>query len=287
MMYERLYKFLDSFEILYTLQFGFRESRSTSPALLSLTETIKKSIDSGKFGCGIFLDLQKAFDTVNRKILLQKLEHYGIRGKVLDWFRSYLLSRSQYVVVNGHSSEMLPITSGVPQGSVLGPLLFLIYVNDLPYVSTILKFYVFADDSSIYYDSENLITLQKTVNRELRKVRKWLEANRLSLNIAKTNCAIFHSHTIRTDGFIQIKLGRKPIKRVHHIKYLGVLVDSTISWKPHAIELSKKLAKSVGIFFQNKTLCDLGNIKTFVLLLILLFHFILYFCLASNTPLCA
>ena len=200
--------------------FGFRESRSTSHALLSLTETIKKSINNGKFGGGIFLDLQKAFDTVDHKILLQKLEHYGIRGKVLDWFRSYLSSRSQYVVVNGHSFKILPSTCGVSQGSVLGPLLFLIYVNNLLYVSKILKFYLFADDISIYYDSENLITLQKTVNRESRKVRKWLEANRLSLNIAKTNYVIFHSHAKRIDGFIQIKLGCKPIKHVHHIKYL-------------------------------------------------------------------
>ena len=98
---------------------------------------------------------------MNHKILLQKLEHYGIRGKVLDWFRSYLSGRSHYVVVNGHSSEILPLSCGVPQGSVLGPLLFLIYVNDLSYVSKILKLYVFADDRSIYYESENLITLQK------------------------------------------------------------------------------------------------------------------------------
>ena len=242
------------------LQFGFRESHSTSHALLSLTETIKKSVDNGKSGCGIFLDLQKTFDTVNHKIL-QKLEHYGIRGKALDWFRSYLSGRSQYVVVNGHSSEILPITCGIPQGSVLGPLIFLIYVNDLPYVSKILKFYLFADDTSMYYDSENLITLQKTVNRELRKVRKWLEANRLSLNIAKINYVIFHSPAKRIDEFIQIKLGRKPIKHVHHIKYLGVLVDSTLSWKPHVTELSKKLAKSVGIFFKIRHYVTLETLK--------------------------
>ena len=101
----------------------------------------------------------------------------------------------------------------------------------------------------IYYDSENLITVQKTVNRELRKVRKWFEANKLSLNIAKTNYVIFHSPAKRTDGCIQIKLGHMPIEYVHHIKYLGVLVDSTLSWKPHVTELSKTLAKSVGNFF--------------------------------------
>ena len=221
----------------------------------------------------MFQHTGKAFDTVNHNILLQKLGHYGIRGKVLDWFRSYLSSRSQYVAVNGHSSEILPITCGVPQGSVLGPLLFLIYVNDLPYVSKILKFYLFADDTSTYYDSENLISLQKTVNRELRKVRKWLEANRLSLNIAKTSYVIFHSHAKRIDGFIQIKLGRKPIKRVHHIKYLGVLVDSTISWKPHVVELSKKLAKSVGIFFKIRHYVTLETLK--------LLYYSLFYCFIS------
>ena len=105
---------------------------------MCLTETIKHSIDNGRIGCGVFLDLQKAFDTVNHKILLQKLEHYGIRGSVLSWFQSYLTGRSQHVFINGHVSTTLPIICGVLQGSVLGPLLFLIYINDLASVSKVM-----------------------------------------------------------------------------------------------------------------------------------------------------
>ena len=114
-MYKRFCKFLDPYEILYALQFGFREKHATIHTLLSLTESIKLSIDRGKFGCGIFRDLQKAFDTVNRKILLDKLEHYGIRGNVLKWFHSYLFGRTQYVSVNGHISDPLPIIYGILQ----------------------------------------------------------------------------------------------------------------------------------------------------------------------------
>ena len=178
-------------------------------ALLSLTESIKHSIDNGEFGCGIFLDLQKAFDTVNHDILIKKLEHYDIRGNVLDWLKSYLGGRFQYDSVNGHSSDLLPISCSVPQGSVLGPLLFLIYVNDLPNISKVLQFYLFADDTSIYFESDNLLSLQKVVNHELCKVRKWLEANKLSFNISKTNYVIFDSKVRKIDEFIRIKLVQK------------------------------------------------------------------------------
>ena len=150
--------------------------------------------------------MQKAFGTVNHSILLQKLEHYGIRDNALQWFKSYLNERSQYVIVNGDASDVRPITCGVPQGLVLGPLLFLIYVNDLPNASKLLRFYLFADDTSIYFDPDNLLTPQKIVNRQqgVKKVRKWLEANRLALNISKTNYVIFPSPAKNLNEFIRI-----------------------------------------------------------------------------------
>ena len=125
---------------------------------------IKETIDSGKYGCGVFIDLRKAFDTVNHD-----LENYGIRGDMLHWSQSYLSSHKQYVSFNGHSSELLEINCGVPQGSVLEPLLFLLYINDLPNVSKVLNFYIFADDTNIYYESASLQDLEKTINKELNK----------------------------------------------------------------------------------------------------------------------
>lgn len=130
---------------------------------------------------------------MNHNILLLKLEHYGIRGASLNWFQSYLSDRKQYVSVNGANSSYLSISCGVPQGSVLGPLLFLRYINDLPLSSSKLSFYLFADDSNIYYEVESVDQLQNVVNNELKKVKMWLDVNKLSLNVDKTNFIIFKS----------------------------------------------------------------------------------------------
>ena len=193
-IHKRLYHFLENHNILFENQFGFRKNNSTSYALMEFTEKIKESIDRGKFGCGIFIDLRKAFDTVNHDILLKKIEHYGVSGVLLEWFRSYLTDRKQYVFYKGKSSDLKSISCGVPQGSVLGPLLFLIYINDLPNISVHLKFFLFADDTNIYFESDDLIKLEKTVNKELQKLYLWLNVNHLSLNVTKTNFIIFHPY---------------------------------------------------------------------------------------------
>ena len=192
LMHKRLYSFLTDHNILFQNQFGFRKNNSTTYALIQITEMIKESIDNHKYGCGIFIDLRKAFDTVNHNILLIKLEHYGIRGTALNWFKSYISNRKQYVFLNGESSKLKEVSCGVPQGSVLGPLLFLLYINDLPNISKNFDFYLFADDTNIYCEANTLDELEFTINKELKELRSWLIVNRLSLNINKTNFVIFH-----------------------------------------------------------------------------------------------
>ena len=192
--------------------------------------------------------MKKAFDTVNHSILLKKLEHYGVRGIPLRWFLSYLSGRKQHVSVAGNLSETLEISCGVPQGSVLGPLLFLLYINDLPKISKKLIFFLFADDTNIYYESSSLLDIQKSVNKKIRKVRKWLESNRLALDLDKTNSIIFYSTQNKPETQINIKFGRKRVSKDTCVKFLGVILDSTLSWKPHLTELSKKLSRTVGYF---------------------------------------
>ena len=253
-MYRRLYSFLIYHKIIYPLQIGFQENHSVDHTLISMTEVVRSTLDNKKYGCGIFIDLHKAFDTVNHNILLSKLECYGIRGNALRWFDSYLSDRTQYVSNNGTNSDCMNVTCGVPQGSVLGPLLFLIFINDLPNVSRKLKFYLFADDTNIYYDTETLDKLVKTVNIELKFVKRWLDANKLSLNIDKTNYVISHSTSSSIPPDTVIRIGKKHITRVKYVKFLGLLLDENLSWKYHLGELSKKLARTCGIHFRIRNL---------------------------------
>ena len=164
-MHKKLYNFLGEHNILFNNQFGFRKNNSTSLAVIKITEKIKESIDNKKYACGIFIDPLKAFDTVNHSILLTKMEHYGVMGIAFEWFKSYFNNRKQYVYINGETSQLKDISCGVHQGSVLGPLLFLIYINDLPNISKVLYFFLFADDTN-YYEAESTEKLEHVMNEE-------------------------------------------------------------------------------------------------------------------------
>ena len=167
-------------------------NHSTLHATLFITDKIQRAIEDGLFSCGIFLDFSKAFDTVDHGILLKKLTHYGIRGIANDWFASYLDNRRQYVTIGSTKSDDTLITHGVPQGSVLGPLLFLLYINDFSKCSDLFDSHIFADDTNLFYSNSNLAELESVVNYNLKMVSDWLMANKVSLNIDKTNFIIFH-----------------------------------------------------------------------------------------------
>ena len=197
--------------------------------MINLTESIKNALDDNNFGCGIFLDLPKAFDTCNHQILFNKLQHYGIRSKAIQWFKSYLSSRSQYVSVDGHSSSYLSVTCGVLQGSVLGPRLFLLYINDLSNSSNTLSFYLFADDKKFYFALNNVKQLQKVVNKELKHVKKWLDANKRVLTDDKTNLVIFHSPQNLLEESVTIKISKEHVKQTKYVKFLCHLLDESLN----------------------------------------------------------
>ena len=186
-MYNRLYGFLCQNDFFNPDQFGFRTNHSTDHALMQLFDRVSSALADRKHVIGIFMDLSKAFDTLDHKILLYKLRHYGVRGTALTWFENYLLCRKQFVSFDSVSSNTLPVTCGVPQGSILGPLLFLIYINDISNASSMLQYILFADDTNVFYSHADLNHLVATLNNELPKLSTWFKSNILALNLSKTN----------------------------------------------------------------------------------------------------
>ena len=245
-VHSRVYTFLEDFQCIYSLQFGFRKKHSTNHALIEITETIRQALDDKKMACGVFVDLQKAFDTVNHDILISKLEHYGIRGTANQWFSSYLTNRTQYVSILGYDSSTKTISHGVPQGSVLGPLLFLIYINDLHKAIKNSKVFHFADDTNLLNISNSPKKMQKMVNADLKILYSWLLANKISLNCDKTEIIFFRKPGDKSPD-LKIKMNGHRIFPSTSIKYLGMHLDATLSGAFHAKILSKKLKRANGI----------------------------------------
>ncbi len=246
LIYNRLDNFLTRFNILHENQYGFRKHHSTDLALLDIYNNISSSLELNHHTIGIFLDLSKAFDTINHDILLSKLHHYGIRGLALDLLSSYLSSRLQYTSYDSHLSGLLPVSCGVPQGSILGPLLFLLYVNDIPSSSKHFSFVLFADDTNIFLSHPNLNTLTHIFNTELIKVSNWFKANKLSLNVSKTNYIHFSKKKHNTPP-TNIMIDNTLIHPVEHTKFLGVIIDQNLSWKHHISKITNQVSKNIGI----------------------------------------
>ena len=269
----RLEQFLISNEILSNCQYGFRSSMSTVHAALELIESISTAVDNKKHCAGVFIDLKKAFDTVNHDLLVKKLFFYGIRGTANAWLNNYLTNRNQYVIADDHSSGMRLITCGVPQGSVLGPVLFLLYINDICNVSNLLKFVLFADDTNIFCSSTSLHDLQDTINRELDKLFVWFSVNRLSLNLGKTNYMLFRSRP--PDNELALKINNVVLPRVAATKFLGIIIDDKLSWKPHIQSVKSKLSSVLSIMYKASKLINTTGMYT---LYCSLFHPYLSYC---------
>jgi retron-type reverse transcriptase len=215
----RLTKFIGKNKILSRHQYGFHKNRSTELAIIEFVDKITNAIDQGKFTIGVFLDLSKAFDTINHKILIKKLEHYGIRGIVNSWFENYLSNRKQIVKFEGTQSEEMKIKSGVPQGSILGPLLFLLYINDIQHCNQLVSIILFADDTSILCSDTSLKKLNETMQIEMDKITNWLNVNNLSVNTAKTKLILFRSTNKRQKQNITISMTNKNLKQVKSTKH--------------------------------------------------------------------
>ena len=193
LIHRRLISFLDSHDVIFKYQFAFRKLHSTSFALIEITDKIKKLLDEGNLVLGIYIDLSKAFDTVDHEILLYKLAAYGIRGHANNFLRSYLTNRQQYTFINGCKSNLRHINCGVPQGSVLGPLLFLIYINDMQHAVDPNYLRLFADDTGIFLHNRHLGTLVNNSKTYFKNLKKWFACNKRTLNESKTLFYIFHT----------------------------------------------------------------------------------------------
>ena len=247
-IYDQLYNHLAIHKLISRHQSGFRPLHSTITALLEATDSWAYNIDQGNVNAVVFLDLKKAFDTIDHDILLSKLMKYGVHGTSYDWFRSYLDCRKQRCFINGSLSGDHFLTCGIPQGTILGPLLFIIYINDLPNCLSNAEPRMYVDDTHISFASHNIDNINTVLNVDLARVEKWLTANKLTLNASKTEFMLIGSRQ-RLSTFhnrSSLMIDGAPITHVTSMKSLGVHIDQTLSWNVHVENLCKKIASGIG-----------------------------------------
>ena len=252
-IYSRLMDFAAVNDLFSPHQYGFLKGKSTNDALMQLTENIYDCLNrrDGSFCINIFIDFHKCFDTIDHAILIGKLELYGVSGLILNLIKNYLTNRTQSVRINETISPPLHITKGVPQGSILGPLLFLFFINDLPNISNIFTPVLYADDTTLSIKTNSIPQATSLGNRELEKFYNWAVANKLSINfdIDKT---YFMIHTFRNFDLSELSLniGNYTLPNCDNSKFLGVIVDNKLKFKNHIDYISKKISKSIGIIYK-------------------------------------
>ena len=276
-MYTRVMNHLKLHNAIVDEQFGFREGYSTQLAILSLLKKIIHALSNKEFCLTIFLDLCKTFDSIDHGILLNKLHHYGMRGIAFEWFKSYLSGREQFTEVNGCRSTVAPVTHGVPQGSTLGPLCFLLAVNDLVHSSSMFSFIIFADDTNAVLSNKNLDQLIQITNTELHKIGNWLLANKLSVNMSKTHLLVFKGRRIITRNY-NIYLYNQLINEKSFTKFLGVYIDNHLNWKHHILHIRNKISKVTGTITKSR---DSLNNKSLLLLYYGLIYPYLQYCIVA------
>jgi len=271
----RLILFLDNLKILNDSQYGFRKKMSTELALMKFCNDTTNYLNNSKNTLAVFLDFSKAFDSVNHQILIDKLNHYGIRGTTLSLINSYLSNRTQYVQYNSENSNILKVTSGVPQGSVLGPLLFIIFINDIINTTNNSEFIMFADDCTLYSNSTNITDLITSTNLNLKTIYQWSLLNKIYINMKKTKFIFFtHTKGIAINN-IDIKINNVNIERVDTFKLLGVIIDSRLNFKSHINHVISKITISMGILFRIKPFLNRTTLKSLYYALV---YSHLYYC---------
>ncbi len=250
-LFQQIYDYFQEKKLFYKSQYGFRTGHSQEYAAIELVDKIIEHMDKKDTPIGIFINLSKAFDTINHSILIEKLKFYGFCETAINLMQSYLTERIQYVQMDDVKSDYCSVTTGIPQGSILGPLLFIIYMNDIAEASDLFDFILYADDTSLTTTIKLVIrkdcgTIQECINNELEKINIWLKLNKLSLNIKKTKYMIFHTINKQIPNF-EIKIEDTIIERVSEFNFLGITLDDQLRWHKHIDKIANKISRNVGI----------------------------------------
>ena len=273
-VYNQVYDYFTTNNLFFDSQYGFRSKHSTEDAAIELVDQVHTAFNNNPHDevLSIFLDLSKAFDTIDHDILFAKLLHYGIGGTALDWFISYLTDRKQFLTYDDIDSVLMDIVVGVPQGSILGPLIFLIYVNDACRSSNALKFIHFADDTtlsqniSFFKSSDSSLTqrqLERRINVELQYVYNWLCVNKLSLNVSKTRCMIFRNPKFPTVSIpYDLEINSEHVECVSEFNFLGIVLDEFLTWQPHVKKVSARISRSLGVIKRVRTFLPIIALKS-------------------------